>query len=109
MTATIDPAFRGDYYTIPMYAMGAGERPEAGGSATLLQVGLQKFLVTAAHVIRREFIWFPIDGGFRRLNSPGVITNSPGESLRDDHGDLAIFQLTAEDLSFLHPFFRFIQ
>lgn len=109
MSLITEPAFRGDYYITPMYALDSAGVPEAGGTSTLLQVGTEKFLVTAAHVIDEGFLWFPIDGGFRRLNSAGVITNSPTELRRDDHGDLAFFHLTPEDVGFLHPFFRFVQ
>lgn len=101
--------FRGDKYVTPLYRILERDVPDAGGTGTWLQIGDEKFLVTAAHVIDNGFIWFPRKNGFKRLNSPGVMTNSRTKSRDDDRGDFAIFHLQPEDINAMHPFHNFIQ
>ncbi|MDB6032057.1 MAG: hypothetical protein JWM16_2395 [Verrucomicrobiales bacterium] len=101
--------FRGDRFITPLYRMQPGDVPEGGGTGIWLQVENEKFLVTAAHVIEDGFIWFPMNKGFKRLNSPGVITNSPTGSRNDDRGDFAGFHLAPEDTNAKHPFHEFVQ
>lgn len=101
--------FPRDKYVTPLYRMCASNVPELGGTGTWLQVAEEKFLVTAAHVIDEGFIWFPMSKGFKRLASPGVITN-PHTGCRDkDRGDFAIFHLLPEDIAAKHPFHEFVR
>lgn len=95
-------------YITPLYVVQGGI-PEPGGTGIWLQVGPEKFLVTAAHVIDEGFVWFPREQGFKRISSRGGISNSPTVSRRDDRVDFAVFHLNEEDLSSKHPYHQFVQ
>lgn len=101
--------FRGDEFVTPLYNILPGEIPELGGTGTWLQVGFEKFLITAAHVIDTGFVWFPMVHGFRRLSSPGVRTSIPANGNVSDKADFAIFHLNVGDAAVRHPYHRYIQ
>lgn len=100
--------FRGDKYVAPLYRLHDDGTPELGASAVWVSIGDQKFLVTAAHAIDEGFIWFPAERGFRRLNSPGVMTTPPQNGRDGDRGDFAMFHLSAEDQTSKHPFYEYV-
>ena len=100
--------FRGDKYVTPLYDAGGPGRPIQGGTGVWLSVGYRRFLVTAAHVVDERFLWFPMERGYKRLESPGVITNVPDGGRKTDRTDLAIFHLNEADIGAMNPFFQFV-
>lgn len=95
--------FDGTKYVTPLFRILEGNRPEQGATGTWISIGDERFLVTAAHAIEREFEWFPSLTGLRRLTSPGVITTCPPAGRTSDRCDLAVFHLTQGDQEARHP------
>ena len=97
------PAFESSNSLCPIYAASERDRPELIGSATLLDFGKARFLVTAAHVHdwytnhQVEIYSFGVVDGRARdvtLPQPFIKTNLPASGRReDDKLDFAFVRL----------------
>lgn len=103
------PSFSGDRFVTPLYSAKPGSPPDLGGSGTWLQIGDEKFLVTAAHVIDHGYTWIPMEIGFKKLVSPCYMTIPPSGDRSSDRCDIGIYHLLAEDIEAKHPFHEFIK
>ena len=102
--------FRGDQFVTPLYLIQSpGAVPKGVGTGIWLKVGDEKFLITAAHVVDEGLLWFPMEKGFKSINSPCVVTSPTSEARSQDRVDLAVFHLVAEDVESKHPFHQFVQ
>jgi hypothetical protein len=101
--------FRADRFVTPLYSVRPCSTPDSGGSGTWLQVGGEKFLVTAAHVIDHGYTWIPMERGFKKLVSPCYMTVPPSGLRSSDRCDIGIYHLLAEDIEAKHPFHEFIK
>jgi hypothetical protein len=101
--------FRGDKYVTPLFRIGPEDIPEQGATGVWLSINNVSFLVTAAHAIDDGFVWFPMERGFKRLESPAVATTAPNGDRAQDSIDLAIVQLEQNDVKSRHPFYASVE